>query len=204
MPPRCSMPPTPGRCARPVARRTRSEARPTIRPWRPRPCQNRQAFRRRRRGSRSRGMPNRMCLRTSQHPHDANVAHGSGLGVHPDVVAGPDYPLRERFAGEAEDRRRHRGPRSNAVQRFWSSGLARWCDPKAVVVVGEDRVRHLRHPYPLKDSTSGGRDPHEVNATGVVPFVEPEIAAAIGPCRRRVGPRQRRKGHHDGTEPVPR
>ena len=62
----------------------------------------------------------------------------------------------------------------------------------------------LGHSQPLKDGTRCRRDPHEVDTARVVPLVEPEVAAAVGPCRRRVAPRKRREGHHDGTERVPR
>ena len=45
------------------------------------------------------------------------------------------------------------------------------------------------NPHPLENIARRRRDPHEVDATGVIPFVEPEIAAAIDPCRPRVRPR---------------
>jgi hypothetical protein len=104
---------------------------------------------------------------------------GSRLGVQPKGVAGPDDPLREPVVGEVEDRRRCCGSGRDEVQ-LRRTGLAGGRDPKPLIVVGEDRVPDLGDPQPLKDGTRCGRDPHEVHTARVIPFVEPEVAAAVG------------------------
>jgi hypothetical protein len=148
-------------------------------------------------------VPNRLCLRPAQHPRNTNVAHGARLGVQPKGVIGPDDPLREPVVGEVEDPRRCRGSGRDEVQ-LRRTGLARRCDPKPVIVVGEDRVPDFGDPQPLEDIARRRRDALEVDTARVVPFVEPEVAAAVDPCRRRVGPSKGWEGHHDGAERVPR
>ena len=202
--PRCSMPPTLGRCARPVARHTPSEARPTTRQLRRRPCQNPRASRRPGRGSRSRerakpALPPDLAASTPRQRRSRVAAGRSAKG------------RRRTRRSTSRTRRRGNGrpaslraSRRDEVQRLRRTGLAGRRDPQPLIVVGEDRVPDLGDPQPLEDSARRRRDAHEVDSARVIPFVEPEVAAAVDPCRRRVAPCQRRERHHDGTERVPR
>ena len=112
------MPPTSGRCARPVARHTPSGRGPQSVGCVPDHARTAKRLEDLDEARALGDVPNRLCLWTSQHPHHANVAHGSRLGVHPKVVAGADDPLREPGVGEVEDGARVRGPGRDEVQRL--------------------------------------------------------------------------------------